>query len=150
MERGLVATGSDLVYRGFGEVRDLFNITGQVDNIISNVPYGLAEQCARHMLGLVRRKLALILRMTFWESECRAGFFRDHPPARWYVCSSRPSMPRTVMSGERDRFGAIIQPPASGQQPIPGSSGNTDSGASLQRCDCRSETGLWTRLQARH
>jgi hypothetical protein len=69
--RGISAGGSDIVDRGFRgnfEVRDLFSITEPVDNIISNVPYGIAEACARHMLGIARRKVALILRMPFWES----------------------------------------------------------------------------------
>src|SRR6516162_2729991 len=43
MERGLVATGSDIVDRGFGEVQDLFSRTDPLDNMISNVPYGIAE-----------------------------------------------------------------------------------------------------------
>lgn len=38
LERGIPATGSDIVNRGFGEVRDLFSITERVDNIISNGP----------------------------------------------------------------------------------------------------------------
>jgi Putative PD-(D/E)XK phosphodiesterase (DUF2161) len=46
LERGVPARGSDLVYRGFREVRDLFSIIEPVDNIISNVPYKIAERCA--------------------------------------------------------------------------------------------------------
>jgi hypothetical protein len=113
-ERGLVATGADLVHRGFGEVRDLFASHERVDNIISNVPYGIAEQCARHMLTLARHKIALILPMTFWESRRRAQFFQEHPPIRWFPCGDRPSMPPGMMHGERDPYGAIIQPPSRG------------------------------------
>ena len=114
LARGIAATGSDLVDRGFGEVRDLFSLTEPVDNIISNVPFGIAEQCARHILKLARRKVALILPMPFWESEERVPFFREYPPIRWYPCSSRPSMPPGIMTGQRDRYGAIIQPLSSG------------------------------------
>jgi hypothetical protein len=74
--RGIEATGSDIVDRGFGAVRDLFSLTEPVDNIISNVPYGLAERCARHMLTLVRHKLTLILRMTY------CGVFHADPTTR--------------------------------------------------------------------
>jgi hypothetical protein len=56
LERGIPARGSDIVRRGFGELRDLFTITEPVDNIISNVPYKIAERCARHILKLARRK----------------------------------------------------------------------------------------------
>jgi hypothetical protein len=58
----LIATGSDIVYRGFGEVRDLFTITEPVDNVISNVLYEIAEPCAQHMaatLYVCRRRVAL-------------------------------------------------------------------------------------------
>jgi hypothetical protein len=108
--RGIPARGSDIVDRGFGEVRDLFSITDKVDNIISNVPYGIAELCARHMLTLARRKIALILRMPFWESRERNGFFREFPPHTWYPCSDRPSMKTGEQTGRRDEHGAIIQP----------------------------------------
>jgi hypothetical protein len=99
---------------GFGEVCDLFTLTEPVDNIISNVPYKIAEPCARHMIGLARRKVALILPMIFWESRRRDRFFRDYPPIRWFPCSDRPSMPPGTTSGERNCYGAIIQPPSSG------------------------------------
>jgi hypothetical protein len=48
-----------------------------VDNIISNVPYGIAEACVRHMLTIARRRVALILPMTFWDSRERNAFFRE-------------------------------------------------------------------------
>jgi hypothetical protein len=114
LQRGISATGSDIVYRGFGEVRDLFFISEPIDNIISNVPYGIAEECARHMLGIARRKVALILPLTFWESRTRDSFFREHPPAWFWPCSDRPSMPPGTVEGERDRFGAVIQPESRG------------------------------------
>jgi hypothetical protein len=114
LEQGIPARGSDLVYRGFGEVRDLFSITTPVDNIISNVPYKIAEQCARHMLKLARHKVALILPMTFWESRRRHSFFEEHRPIRYWPCSDRPSMPPGTMEGERDRWGAIVQPESRG------------------------------------
>jgi hypothetical protein len=113
-ERGLQARGSDLIDRGFGDVRDLLSITEPVDNIISNVPFNKSEICARHIVGLVRRKAALILPMPFWESRERVRFFHDHPPIRWYPCSDRPSMPPGKWSDERDQFGAMVHPKASG------------------------------------
>jgi hypothetical protein len=114
LERGLQARGSDLIDRGFGEVQDLFSITEPVDNVISNIPYNKAEAFTRHILGLIRRKAALILPMPFWESRIRQSFFQKHPPVRWYPCSDRPSMPPGQWTEERDQFGALIQPKASG------------------------------------
>jgi hypothetical protein len=112
--RGIPARGSDIVDRGFGEVRDLFSLTEPVDNIISNVPYRIAEACARHMFTLARYKVALILRMPFWESRERHGFFREYPLHTWYPCSDRPSMPIGKMTGLQDEHGAIIQPKNTG------------------------------------
>lgn len=106
---GAFRRGSDIVNRGFGEVRDVFTITEPVDNIISNIPFKIAEPCARHLLNLARRKVALILPMTFWESRGRHGFFEEHPPIRYWPCSDRPSMPPGQVEGQRDRWGAVIQ-----------------------------------------
>jgi hypothetical protein len=114
LERGLDARGSDIVNRGFGTVEDLFTIIESTDNIISNVPYGIAETCVRHVLKITRDKAALILPMPFWESARRQPFFQEHKPIRWYPCVPRPSMPPGQRTKERDRFGAMIQPKASG------------------------------------
>lgn len=119
-DRGLSIRGSDLVDRGFGEVRDMFDLPGMVDFIISNFPYGSKHdgrhihERVEHCLELVRDKMALILPITFWESRERHAFFRQYPPVWWAPCSDRPSMPPGRMEGERDHNGAIIQPPASG------------------------------------
>jgi hypothetical protein len=110
-ERGIPARGSDYIDRGFGEVRDLFDLTEQVDNIITNVPYSKAEPCVRKLITLVRRKLIMILPLTFWESQRRhRGLHREIPPKFFYPCGDRPSMPPGVDTGSRDAFGAIVQP----------------------------------------
>jgi hypothetical protein len=111
LDRGIPAHGSDYVDRGFGEVRDVFDIAEPMDNVISNVPYSKAELIIRHLLPLVRHKLLLILPLTFWESRKRnKGLHREIPPRFWYPCSDRPSMPPGLMTDQRDRFGALIQP----------------------------------------
>jgi hypothetical protein len=114
LERGIPARGSDIVNRGFGEVRDMLTITEPVDNIVSNIPFKIAEPCTRHLLKLARRKVALILPMTFWESRGRHGFFEEHPPIRYWLCSDRPSMPPGRAEGRRDQWGAAIQPESRG------------------------------------
>jgi hypothetical protein len=111
LELGIPARGSDYVDRGFGEVRDLFTITEKIDNAITNVPFGKAEKCVRHLITIVRRKLVMILPLTFWESQRRThGLHREIPPRFWYPCGDRPSMPPGKDTGQRDRFGALIQP----------------------------------------
>jgi hypothetical protein len=124
LDRGIPARGSDIAERGFGTVRDMFSITEPVDNIISNFPYGHRKEAGtdgrklhervEHCLGLVRRKLVLILPLTFWESRERQPFFLRYPPAWFAPCSDRPSMPPGTLEGLRDHNGAVIQPPSSG------------------------------------
>jgi hypothetical protein len=114
LSRGMQATGSDIVNRGFGTVQDFFADTTARDNLVSNVPYKHAEPFLRHGLAHARYKVALILPISFLESQCRDDLYERFPPARVWIFSSRPSMPPGVMDGERDRWGAVIQPEGRG------------------------------------
>jgi hypothetical protein len=115
LERGIPARGSDYVDRGFGEVRDLRDITERVDNVITNVPYSKAEMCVRKLITVVCRRLIMILPLTFWEGQKRhRGLHRESPPKFFYPCGDRPSMPPGVDTGIRDQFGAIVQPANTG------------------------------------
>jgi hypothetical protein len=122
LERGIAATGSDIRDRGFGEVWDMFDLTGPYDNIISNFPYGNRIKDGRrlierveHCRTLVRHQMILILPLTFLESRERNAYFREHPMAWFAPCSNRPSMPPGLVEDRpRDRFGAIIQPENAG------------------------------------
>jgi hypothetical protein len=120
LERGIPATGSDIIDRGFGEQRDMFDLAGPYDTIISNFPFGnkvadgrrLIER-VEHCRKLVRNQMILILPLTFLETRERNAYFREHPPAWFAPCSNRPSMPPGV-DGPRDCYGAIIQPENAG------------------------------------
>ena len=118
LERGIPARGSDYVDRGFRgpfEARDIFTITEMTDNVITNVPFSKAEECVRHLITIVRRRLFMILPLTFLESQRRhRGLHREIPIKYYYPCGDRPSMPPGVDTGIRDRFGAIEQPVNSG------------------------------------
>lgn len=114
LARGIPARGSDIVDRGFGTVCNLFDITEPVDNVMSNVPYKISVPCLRHMLTFVRRRILLLLPLTFWGSRERNALFRVSPPRLFYPCSDRPSMPPGRMTGRRDPLGALIQPNNSG------------------------------------
>jgi hypothetical protein len=110
LSRGITATGSDIVRRcGFGEVADFFTDTTIRDNVVSNVPFRHAEPFLRHALAHTHRKVALILPISFLESQCRDDLYERFPPARVWIFSRRPSMPPGVMDGECDRWGAVIQ-----------------------------------------
>jgi hypothetical protein len=111
LSRGIRARGSDIVDRGFGEVRDLLTITEEIDNVMANFPFSKAEEFVRHLMPLVRRRMLLILPLTWWESQGRhRGLHREMPMKHWYPCGDRPSMPPGVDTGIRDQFGATVQP----------------------------------------
>ena len=45
---------------GFGEQKDLFEITEQYDNIITNPPFTQQQLVKKHLLSLTKKKLALL------------------------------------------------------------------------------------------
>ena len=45
---------------GFGEQKDLFEITKQYDNIITNPPFTQQQLVKKHLLSLTKKKLALL------------------------------------------------------------------------------------------
>jgi hypothetical protein len=100
MSRVLEAHGydvesSDLVDRGYGTPRvDFLMETRQVDNIVTNPPYKLAEEFALHALPLARRKVALLCRLAWLEGERRRRMFESTPLARVWVFSRRLAIHR--------------------------------------------------------
>jgi len=93
--RGYEADGSDLVYRGFGcGGVDFLRDHSVRENIVTNPPYRLAEDFARHALGVTRRSVALVTRISFLNGQKRAlSLYEKHPPSLVLVLSARPSMP---------------------------------------------------------
>jgi hypothetical protein len=114
LARGINARGSDIEDRGFGEVRDFLSITEPVDNIMVNFPYKHVTEFTRHALTLARCKVAVLAHVNFWCGRDRNLLFRERPPAYFYPCSDRPSMPPGEPNVPRDQFGALIQPESSG------------------------------------
>ena len=93
---GYEAVGSDIAHRDYGIRADFLRFERGNDavNIVTNPPYSLTEQFVRHALSITTGKVAIITRLAFLESQRRRdGLFREHPPARVWVCSKRPSMP---------------------------------------------------------
>jgi hypothetical protein len=114
LQRGIVATGSDLRKRGFGTQRNAFSIAEPVENLISNPPFTLLEQAIWHFLPLVRRKLVLLARLNILETQQRLTLFRQAPPSRVWVSVRRVSIPPGNLAHPRDQFGALDPLPASG------------------------------------
>jgi hypothetical protein len=93
--RGLEARGSDIVDRGYGyPVADFFGLTAPVDNLISNMPFGAADQFIPHALELARDKVAILGRLTLLEGQKRRQrIWGATPLCRVWVFSRRVSMP---------------------------------------------------------
>jgi hypothetical protein len=60
----------------------------QVDFIITNPPFLLATAFAKHALKCAK-KVALLLRIQFLESQSRYKFFLENPPSTVYIPSGR-------------------------------------------------------------
>jgi len=73
----------------------------KVPSIITNPPFSLALQFAKHATKLAK-KVALLARLQFLESMDRYDFFVTHPPARVYIFSKRIScMPENAPTKRR-------------------------------------------------
>ena len=93
IEQGFDVESTDLVDRGFGESNvDCLMERKVRQNIITNPPFKLATQIARHFQYLASDKIALLLKLTFLEGKERQGLFLDFPPARVWVFSKRVSL----------------------------------------------------------
>lgn len=84
---------SDKYDRGYGTVRDFFDITEHHSNLVTNPPFNLAEQILEHAFKIVDRKICLLLRLAFVESRRRYDtIYAKRPPAKILVFSERLSM----------------------------------------------------------
>jgi hypothetical protein len=93
VEHGYKVQSSDIHDRGYGKVRDFFDITERHANLVTNPPFNLAEPLLEHALKIVDRKVCLLLRLAFAESKRRyEKFYRDNPPQKVLVFSERLSM----------------------------------------------------------
>lgn len=92
VDKGYQVFSSDLIDRGYGTVKDFLQTTQPFDgDIITNPPYKIAQPFIQHALDLVNdgNKVAMLLRLQFLEGKARKGFFKNNPPSRIYVSSSR-------------------------------------------------------------
>lgn len=90
---GYNVTSSDLIDRGYGEVKSLFDYEHFDGDVITNPPYKLALDCVKKSLDLVDdgHKVAMFLKIQFLESKTRKEFFEQCPPKVVYVASGRLS-----------------------------------------------------------
>ena len=58
--RGYKVESSDLIDYGYGEVKDLFCLNKDYENIITNPPFALKIDMIEHLLKLTKKKLVLL------------------------------------------------------------------------------------------
>lgn len=94
-EAGYQVISTDLVYRGFGDPDPLDFLQETIadfeGDIITNPPYKFALEFVKRALDSIQpgRKVAMFLKLQFLEGMERKLFFRENPPVRVYVSSSR-------------------------------------------------------------
>lgn len=92
-EAGYRVVSFDLHARGYGRRKDFFKVTTEYSNIVTNPPFGIAEQILEHALSLSTGKVCLLLRLAFLESKKRyESFYSKNPPSKVLVFSERLSL----------------------------------------------------------
>ena len=102
-KHGYVVTSTDLIDRGYGDIKDLLSYEHWHSDIITNPPYKNAVKYVKHCLDIVNdgAKVAMFLKITFLEGKERLKFFKEYPPKYVYVYSSRRLC---SMNGEFDKY----------------------------------------------
>ena len=85
---------SDLIDRGFGESGIDFLAIDNLEwngNIITNPPFVYAQEFLEKALTIINtgNKIAMFMRIQFLEGKGRKEFFRNNPPTKIYISSSR-------------------------------------------------------------
>lgn len=101
---GLQVFSTDLIDRGYGEIRNLDFIKElpsllKADHIITNPPFKIAKPFIEQALKLTTGKVAMLLRLAFLESADRYELFQTTPLKTVYVFSKRLTMSKSGQSG---------------------------------------------------
>ena len=91
LDNGYAVKSSDLIDRGFGEVKDFFEVDEFCGDIITNPPYKVALDFVKHSLDIIPEgnKVAMFLKLQFLEGKARREFYKENPPKKIYVASGR-------------------------------------------------------------
>ncbi len=91
LDGGYAVKSSDLIDRGFGDVKDFFEIDEFNGDIITNPPYKIALDFVKHSLDIIPEgnKVAMFLKLQFLEGKARKEFYKNNPPKKIYVASGR-------------------------------------------------------------
>lgn len=88
---GINVTSSDLIDRGYGAVKSIYDYTEWDGDILTNPPYKEAQKCVQHCLNITNNgdKVIMFLKTLFVESKGRKDFFLNTPLKEVYISSSR-------------------------------------------------------------
>jgi hypothetical protein len=110
--RVMGGTGADLMDRGYDyPQRDFLKDFAAYDNIVTNPPYGIAQQIIEHALNVAKMRVAALVQVKFLASQRRHGLFTRDDTEKVLMFSKRPSMPPGEMlreHGESVRGGGSI------------------------------------------
>jgi hypothetical protein len=103
---GYEVKSTDLVDRGYGtgDVNFLYEYEKWDGDILTNPPYGIAQEIVEHALDLIPEgnKVIMFLKITFLEGKNRRKMFNENPPRNIYVFSERQVC---AMNGDFIRYG---------------------------------------------
>lgn len=104
-KEGYEVLSTDLIDRGYGDyVMDFLSYDGTWEgDIITNPPYKYALEFVEKALDSINdnSKVAMFLKLTFLEGKKRKKFFKENPPKRIYISSSRLMCAK---NGEFERY----------------------------------------------
>ena len=108
--KGLQVFSTDLIDRGYGEIRNLDFIQElpaiyKSEHIITNPPFKIAKPFIEQALQMTSGKVAMLLRLAFLESADRYELFKSTPLKTVYVFSKRLTM---SAKGEGAKKGGMI------------------------------------------
>jgi len=80
---------SDLIDRGYGDVKDFLKSDLKYNNIVTNPPFNLATEFTLHALNLVENKLALLCKLSFLEGKKRRSVLFNQKKLKKVLVFSR-------------------------------------------------------------
>ena len=81
---------SDICNYNYGKQRDFFKNKKYYDNIITNPPYSMGLDMVLHSLKYSRKKVVMLLRISFLEGVKRYNkLFKQTPPGKIYIFTRR-------------------------------------------------------------
>jgi hypothetical protein len=92
IDNGYSVYSSDLIDRGYGEVKDFLSCNDHFDgDILTNPPFKLAVNFIKHGMSLINNgnKICLFLKIQFLESKDRYELFQQYPLKHLLVYSER-------------------------------------------------------------